>query len=389
VKQLAKFPQYEATVALVRYAVLSGAPLARTAAIKALKERPLHEYVPLLLGGLTSPIKSQFQVNWDRHGRVSYTHALLRQGTTGNLLLVSQGLAVPMSVPRDVTKNDTVLVQAPEVGKQTTTTVTAGLPREVAFAEQRDAAFSKAATKEAEVRAANSAIDQSNERLFAALEQTTNEQIPREPLQWWNWWQGYNEYQWPRPTLWLYQSSAQAYLSGQTNFNHITGTVTARPRGRHSCFLAGTPVRSQMGLVPIESIKPGDRVAAQDPDTGELAYAVVLTTTLRPPAKMVRIVAGGEELVTTLGHPFWVDGHGWKMAKELTAGDLLHSLGGAVSVEKVEPAREDKAYNLVVDDFNTYFVGNAGLLVHDNEFRRPTRAIVPGLVEEAVAVAKK
>jgi intein/homing endonuclease len=104
---------------------------------------------------------------------------------------------------------------------------------------------------------------------------------------------------------------------------------------------------------------------------------------------MMRINAGGDQITTTLGHPFWVDGHGWKMAKELSTGDLLHSLGGAIRIDKVEPAGEDKAYNLVVDDFNTYFVGNAGLLVHDNEFRKPTRAIVPGLVEEIAASAKK
>ena len=53
--------------------------------------------------------------------------------------------------------------------------------------------------------------------------------------------------------------------------------------------------------------------------------------------------------------------------------------------QEVEPEGEDKAYDLVVDDFNTYFVGQQGLLVHDNAFRRPTRAIVPGLVEDVVS----
>jgi intein/homing endonuclease len=128
---------------------------------------------------------------------------------------------------------------------------------------------------------------------------------------------------------------------------------------------------------------------AQDQDTGELKYQVVLRTTLRPPTKMVQITAGSDKITATQGHPFWVDGHGWKMAKELAAGDLLHSLGGAVRIEKVEPAGEDKAYNLVVDDFNTYFVGQQGLLVHDNEFRKPTQSIVPGLIEQAVALEKK
>jgi hypothetical protein len=94
---------------------------------------------------------------------------------------------------------------------------------------------------------------------------------------------------------------------------------------------------------------------------------------------MLAIQIEGEKIVTTLGHPFWVAGHGWKMAKELKPGDLLHRLAGAVSISAIEPAPKAAAHNLVVDDFNTYFVGHAGLLVHDNEFRRPTRAIVPGL----------
>jgi hypothetical protein len=121
-------------------------------------------------------------------------------------------------------------------------------------------------------------------------------------------------------------------------------------------------------------------VLSQDQDTGELRYQVVLQTTIRPPSELLRIVAGTETIETTLGHPFWVSGQGWKMAKELKAVDLLHSLGGAVRIEQVEPLpNPDQAFNLVVDGFNTYFVGQQGLLVHDNEFRKPTRSIVPGL----------
>ena len=149
-----------------------------------------------------------------------------------------------------------------------------------------------------------------------------------------------------------------------------------------SCFLAGTPVRTEMGTVPIESIQPGDRVLAQDQDTGELAYQVVLTTTLRPPTKMLEIKAGGESIYTTLGHPFWVAGRGWQMAKQLKEGDLLHGLAGATPIESINAAGEHAAHNLVVDGDNTYFVGQSGLLVHDNEFRKPTRAIVPGLVRD-------
>jgi hypothetical protein len=45
----------------------------------------------------------------------------------------------------------------------------------------------------------------------------------------------------------------------------------------------------------------------------------------------------------------------------------------------VDDLPDAEAYNLVVDDFHTYFVGRLGLLVHDNNFRRPTTAVLPGL----------
>ena len=352
-KLLAQFPQYEATVALVKYAVLSNGSLVRSAAITALKERPKHEYVPLLLGGLISPIKSQYQINWDANGRVSYAHALFREGTSSNMLLVSHGLAVPVGRESSIVRNNTVRVYAPEVPRTKTTATKVGISKEEALNQQRDAALTRAESTQAQVQSYNTAAGVSNMRVFAALEQTTGQQLPQEPVRWWNWWQGYNEYYWPRPTNYLYQSSAEAYHYWSVNVyrNHRHSRLLVLPRG--------TLVRSQTGSVPIESIQPGDRVLSQDQNTGELAYRVVINTTVRPPGKMIRVTAGGEELVTTLGHPFWVNGHGWKMAKELKAGDLLHSLGGAVRIEKVEPLGDEKAYNLVVDDFNTYFVGHA------------------------------
>ena len=58
----------------------------------------------------------------------------------------------------------------------------------------------------------------------------------------------------------------------------------------------------------------------QDPNTGELAYKPVLAVTFRPPTRRLVISVGAEKITTTLGHPFWVEGDGWKMAKELKVG---------------------------------------------------------------------
>lgn len=213
-----------------------------------------------------------------------------------------------------------------------------------------------------------------NRHVFEALEEATGEQLPREAGQWWSWWQSYNEYNWPKPTYYAYQ-------------NEVRSTPYAIASS--SCFLAGTLVQTQRGPAPIESIRPGDRVLAQDQDTGELAFKLVLRTTLRPSTRMVCLHAGGEQITTTLGHPFWVSGHGWKMAKELTSGERLHSLAGSVAIEKIEPVEANQVHNLVVEDFNTYFVGNQKLLVHDNEFRKPTRATIPGLIADPITAATR
>jgi hypothetical protein len=68
------------------------------------------------------------------------------------------------------------------------------------------------------------------------------------------------------------------------------------------------------------------------------------------------------------------------MAKELGDGAVLCGLSRATRVRSIESAEEAEAYNLVVADLNTYFVGTSGILVHDNTPRRPTRATVPGVV---------
>ena len=355
VKRLASFPQIEATEALMRFAVLSPFSAARECAIDALKERPKHDYVPLLMSGLIEPIKSQYAIAAGRNGAIHYTHAIQQENAGRRVVSVASQTAFPATV-----------------GLRTGV-LALGRITKSAFAQTQLFLAQQAATEiENRKEMVNFQVTESNRQLFEALEGITELQLDRQPSQWWAWWQQYNEYEWPKPTYFAYQHTPAVYFGGTR---------------ATSCFVAGTLVRAQTGLAPIESLQAGDRVLAQEQDTGELAYKLVLRTTLRPSAKTVRIKTADDEIVSTLGHPFWLVGHGWKMAKELAAGDLVHSLRGAVRIENVEPAGENQAYNLVVDDFNTYFVGE-GLLVHDNEFRKPTRAIVPGLMEEPAAAAK-
>ncbi|MEM8680506.1 MAG: hypothetical protein AAGF97_14255, partial [Planctomycetota bacterium] len=73
----------------------------------------------------------------------------------------------------------------------------------------------------------------------------------------------------------------------------------------------------------------------------------------------------------------------WWTARLLKPGDHLHGIEGSLEVEEVStPVVREEVYNLVVDEFANYFVGNAGILVHDNTYRSATRCVVPGLAED-------
>jgi hypothetical protein len=134
--------------------------------------------------------------------------------------------------------------------------------------------------------------------------------------------------------------------------------------------------------MPIEAIEIGDRVLAQDPISGELAFKPVLATTTGQ-QEFIAIGAGDESIVATQGHVFWVSGEGWRMAKDLKLGDRLHDVAGWVEITSLQHLPAGETYNLRVADFNTYFVGDARILVHDITIMQATSSLVPGLAETA------
>ena len=70
------------------------------------------------------------------------------------------------------------------------------------------------------------------------------------------------------------------------------------------------------------------------------------------------------------------------MAKSLSVGDRVHGVTGSALIDVIEEAKPDEAYNLVVADFGTFFAGTEPVLVHDNTYREPTTALVPGLLRQ-------
>lgn len=219
------------------------------------------------------------------------------------------------------------------------------------------------------------------------------------PRHWWSWWFDYNDiyYTGERPvadSFYQYQGTYQPVVE-TTRYEPKPVPTGPTPQPRTTpqdrrlvgnvwvtseCFVGETPVWTPTGAVRIDRVRPGDLVLAQHPETGELTYKAVLATTVRPPTQLLRIETGSGDLVATRGHPLWVSGKGWRMARELAVGDLLHTATGPRAITRIEPAPKAAAYNLVVDGFNNYFAGADRVLSHDNNLRQPTDAIVPGLV---------
>jgi hypothetical protein len=141
-------------------------------------------------------------------------------------------------------------------------------------------------------------------------------------------------------------------------------------------------VWTKTGQRPIEKLQIGDLVLAQNVSTGEIRYKPVLARTLRPAGPTVEVSTSDEKFLATRGHPLWVAGVGWRMTKELGDGAVLQSLAGTGRVKGVQSAHDAETYNLVVAEFNTYFIGSSGILAHDNTPHRSTHEVLPGILKK-------
>ena len=151
-----------------------------------------------------------------------------------------------------------------------------------------------------------------------------------------------------------------------------TATAQAQVRVSHSCFAAGTQVRTMDGLRAIEDIREGEPVLTQNTTTGSLSYQPVVVAYHNPPNATFRIELGHEAIVATGIHRFWKAGQGWVMARELKPGDRLRTVGGIAVVKAVEPDKVQPVFNLQIANGDDFFVGEQGMLAHDNSIVNPT-----------------
>lgn len=143
-----------------------------------------------------------------------------------------------------------------------------------------------------------------------------------------------------------------------------------------SCFTGDTPVYTDDGLVCIENIQVGDEVWAYNPETGETELKEVLNVWIKETDEILHVsTSDGETIDTTTNHPFYVDEKGWVAAGDLEIGDTLVTVDGdeveVTDIEFEKLAEPILVYNIEVEDFHTYFVGEYGVLVHNKYKTNP------------------
>jgi hypothetical protein len=317
----------------------------------------MNDYAPLLISTMFTPITTQMVQTRLPDGRTFVRKAYWREGLENHELIVADATLRVPAIEISATRNFAAIY-----------TEELKLQSQVDFAHART---------EVAVGRQNRLTEERNERIAAALGVATGEKLEPKPELWWKWWLDLNEWSMP------YGKGTRAYYEYNRHEHQLEDLVDKLSfMGLLSCLNAGTPVWTDQGPVSIERVKIGDLVLSRNVETGELAYKPVLLTTVRPKRQLTEFTVGQEKFQTTGGHLFWGSGNGWVRAKELQPSQVLHTASSPVSVGSVQPGVVAETYNLVVDDFHTYFVGKQRLLSHDNTVRQPTRMIVPGLAAE-------
>ena len=343
-----------ATRSLARHAVFSPWLDVRQRAASSLQDRNADGYVPLMLGAMYQPISSRtFAVR--TRGGMAFRHNLILEGQNNR-----QQVFIDSTLPSELMQQ--------------------------------------------EVHQQNLNTKLLNQRIADALNIATDQKLSDSPQEWWQWWNLQNEIyvEGQKPIRSSSNNGQLARIKRNLDFQQAESNRQAAIRaqiardaqmfpmsallsgssiGGCDCLAAGTIVWTSRGPMAVEKLQVGDMLLSQHTETGELTYKPVLRPTIRPASVLIQIHIGNEIIQASGGHPFWVAGEGWIKARQLRSGMILHGLTGPLRIGLVEDGKKQKSYNVILDDFHTYFVGESQLLSHDNTVRQPTDAIVPGLLE--------
>jgi len=392
----------QATEIIAQLAVESAEDSIRYSAIDQLKSKPLETYVPALLAEMAMPVDASVSIN--QVGNSIVNHYSYSQDTpygeyqrdyqTSLTVPCKRYLAADIYRYRQEVKKTVIpgkyhptfqcsghLVPAKYVPEHTV--VTTSHTREYVktnYADHPDYQANRQRTMQRSQTSAgavgsriaefNNNLSHQNERIANVLIEVTGETLSAYPKSWWNWWGDYLERHPDVATVGTRQQLNSALLNQQ-------------PRG----LARGTLIWTRQGKKSVEAVLPGDYVLAQDPRTGELAYIIVIAIATPKQMTVFKVDLSESELHCAPGHVVWTTGSGWQRVSKLIAGQSLHGATAEARIKNVDTAFNIDSYDLIVDRFHTFFVGEQGLLVHDATPIGPTYVALPGFSPAAVADA--
>ena len=141
------------------------------------------------------------------------------------------------------------------------------------------------------------------------------------------------------------------------------------------CFVAGTKVLSENGLINIEDIKAGMKVYSYNEETNQVELNEVKNTFINyVDYDMCKVYIENEVIESTNKHPYYVKGKGWTEARYLQTGDILiTSENKEVEIKNIEIVKHTgnelkEVYNMEVNNNHNYYVGDSKVLVHNSPF---------------------
>ncbi len=362
----------EACLALAKIAIINPDSVAAKEAMEGMKEYRHEFYVPELLALIEHETEFRQDLVGRPNGDLVLEQVLFRERSDGKSMKM---------IERIITLNADrmpIILMPRRANAMALATIISSMPSldsETARAVSSRDALRQAEKSSESVRQQNEVHREQRDAVIQVLKATTGADVGETAQTWWNWWDKESEDNRisSKPYVQSYERNSESLVYTRENPGY-------RIIPSHECLVAGTPLQTLTGLRAVESIKTGDMVLSSDVDSGRIEFKPVLRTTVRPPAETMKIVTDAETIQATLGHYWWVSGHGWLRTKEIVAGMRLHTVTGTSLVESVELVA-DKAvtYNLIVADNHSYFVGSQRLLSNDASELKPTLLKVPGL----------
>ncbi len=132
-------------------------------------------------------------------------------------------------------------------------------------------------------------------------------------------------------------------------------------------FTEDVQISTGNGLRPITEVNPGDQVWGMHDEQGKALFTVLSSYRRLSQHRLILTMNNGEEIETTVEHPFWVVDKGWTIAGELDVDDwLLSASDQAISIVDIQSVDEPKmVYNFEVAQSHNYLISELQLLTHN------------------------